>query len=280
MNYSTSLPKITFESSIGDFTIASFYSFYEYNPKELNLTETYVDNRTTLTELSQKIYKDDNSIWLFLIANQTTDPFNLLAQNPTIETEKTKNNITLGLYTGVPSTSNYLNPVGSLFVPYSATGGSAWQYSSVGNFDLDGPFALVDSTDYYTAKMTIKDQMNTTVPFISTDVGIAENILTVQNDIAGYTTNNQQYATKAKKPYIDDSTEIIQSKDKIIDYGTSNYPPATAFLPPSIPSYGNDGATAEITNYERLIAQNKNVKIIVPTSVSAIFNNLKSMSYI
>ena len=96
MNYSSSLPKISFESSIGSFTIASFYSFYEYEPSSLNLTETYVDNRTTLTELSQKIYKDDNSMWLFLIANQTTDPFSLLAQNPTNETEKTVNNITLG----------------------------------------------------------------------------------------------------------------------------------------------------------------------------------------
>jgi len=278
MNYSASLPKISFESSIGSFTIPSFYSFYEYEPSSLNLTETYVDNRTTLTELSQKIYKDDNSIWLFLIANQTTDPFSLLAQNPTNETEKTVNNITLGLYQNV-STENYLNPIGSILVPPAVTGGSAWQYSSVGNFDLDGPFALIDSTDYYTAKMTIKEQLGPDIPFITKDVNIEDYVIAIQNTSAGFTTDDQEYTTKAKKPYSEDVTEIIIAKSKTIDPGTSNYPPQSAFGPPVIPSYGNDGATSEVTNYEVLIAQDKNIKVIVPTSVSSIFNNLKKMSY-
>lgn len=278
MKYSNSLPKITFESTLGDFTISSFFSFYEYDYKKINTTKTYVDNKTTLTELSYKIYQDNNSMWLFLIANDFVDPFDLLATNVTIQTEKIKNNINLGLYLNPTTDSNYLQPVGSILTPYSATGGSAWQYSSVGNFDLDGPFTLVDSTDYYTAKMVIKEQLGDIEPFITTDPETSENIVTVQNDTSGFTCDDVVYNTKSKKPQLDNSVNISTSDSNVISPGDSNY--ATfAFATPTVPSYGNDGATAEITDYEKLLAQNRTIKVIPPISISSIFNNLKKMSF-
>jgi hypothetical protein len=280
MNYASSLPKISFESTAGKFTISSFYSFYEYNPKKLNLTKTVVDNRTTLTELSQKIYKDNNSMWLFLIANDTTDPFDLLAMNPALHVDKTKNNINLGLYKTTEDTT-YVNPVGSLLTPYTETGGSAWQYSSIGNFDLDGPFTIIENTDYYTGKMVIKDQKGSDTPFITLDPEDSEALVPISYETSGFTTDNETYNTKNKKQELENAVNITTKDSNVIDPGTSNYPPASEFggFGGGEPSYGNDGATATVSDYEKLLAQNKNINVLVPDSVSSLFNNLKKMSF-
>jgi len=283
MKYSESLPKINFNSTLGDFTISSFYSFYEYDETQINTTTVDVDNRTTLTELSHKIYKDNNSMWLFLIANNTTDPFELLSMNSTLEVNKIQDNINFGLYISlIVQDSNYLQPAGSILVPYSATGGSAWQYTSVGNFDLEGAFGLVDSTDYYSAKMVIKGQTGSQNPFVTTDPEDEETLISIQNDTAGFTCNNVAYTTKEKKPELEDPVIIISTKDNILNPGTSNYPAESFFVPvPNpIPSYGNDGATAIVTEYERILGKEKIINVIPPTSVMTLFGNLKEMSFV
>lgn len=278
MNYSSSLPKISFESTIGSFSIVSFFSFYEYDKSQFETTTITVDNKSTLTELSQRIYKDNNSMWLFMISNNNIDPFKILAENPSIYSDKTKDNITLGLKDpNATGATNYINPVGTLLVPFSGTGGSPWEYSYIGNFDLDGPFSIIESTNYYTGKMTIKPQKIEN--FITLNAGVTEGIITVQDNNGTYVTDDALYETQSKLSEADTSYEIIQPKNGVIYPGDSLYPPASAFIPAPLPAYGNDGATFPVTNYEIVAGSNKNIQVLVPSSLSTIFNKTKSIEY-
>jgi len=278
MNYSSSLPKITFESSAGNYTITSFFSFYDYDTAQFDTTDITVDNKTTLTELSQQIYSDNNSIWLFMLANQNVDPFKILAENPVLYTDKVQDQITLGLQDpNIIGVSNYINSSGSLILPYTGTSGNPWEYSYVGNFNLDGAFALVDKTEYFTAKMTIKKQIGGT-KFIDVD-SANDSVLTIENTSTGYTTDDAEYETKNKTQAKDDSVIISQKDSGILDPGESNYPAESFFLPPAIPSYGNEGATLSITSYEVVLAQNKNIKAFIPSSISLLFGKLGTIEY-
>lgn len=278
MNYSSSLPKISFESTIGSFSIVSFFSFYEYDKSQFETTTITVDNKSTLTELSQRIYKDNNSMWLFMISNNNIDPFKILAENPSIYGDKTKDNITLGLKDpNAAGVTNYVNPVGTLLVPFSGTGGSPWEYSYIGNFDLDGPFSVIESTDYYTGKMTIKPQK--IEKFITLNAGVTEGILTVQDNNGTYVTDDALYETQSKVSEADNSRTIIQPKNGIIYPGDSLYPAESFFIPPPLPAYGNDGATFPVSNYEIVAGSNKNIQVLVPSSLSTIFNKTKSIEY-
>ena len=64
-----------------------------------------------------------------------------------------------------------------------------------------------------------------------------------------------------------------------MDPGESNYPPQSFFLPPAVPSYGNEGATLSISNYEVVLAQNKNIKAFIPSSISLLFGKLETIEY-
>lgn len=277
MNFFSFLPKIEFESTIGTFNISSFFTFYDYDSKKLNLTTKTVDNKTTLTELSQKVYKDNNSIWMFLIANGTTDPFKVLSTNPSLFLQKIKDNISLGLYPESLPTGNYVNPVGSLLTPYSATGGSAWQYSSVGNFDLNGAFTLIDSTDYFTGKMVIKEQKGGT-KFIAVDA-TNDPVEAIQNTGVSYASDDLKYETKDKTTQANDVKYISQKNSGTLYPTDTEYQAFFAITAPPTPSYENTGATFAVTVYDQVLNQDKTIYIINPSSVSFTFNNLKTLSY-
>lgn len=277
MKYFSSFPNITFESTIGNFTISSFFYYYDFDIKKLYLTTTEVDNKTTLTELSQKIYEDDNSMWLFLIANETTDPFQVLSQNTTLYSDRIKNNIVLGLNPASNPSANYVNPIGSIITEYSATGGSAWQYSSIGNFDLDGAFTIVDSTDYYTGKSTIKEQKNGN-PFIVVD-GSPDSVSIIENNNDVYTTDNQEYNTKNKTTESNNIIYITQNNSGSIYPSDTTYESVPFFTPPPPPSYQNTGSTFAVNNYMNSLSSNKKINVILPSGVSSLINNLKSLSY-
>lgn len=278
MNYSSSLPKISFDSTIGPVSIVSFFTFYEYDKSQFQTTTITVDNKSTLTELSQQIYKDNNSMWLFMISNSNIDPFKILAENPSLYSDKTKDNVTLGLKDpDAVGITNYINPVGTIVVPYASTGGSPWEYSSVGNFNLDGPFSIIESTDYYTGKMTLKPQKVQT--FITTNPNVIEQVLTIQNVDNVYSTDDSVYDTQSKTPDADTAIATSQPDDGILDPGDTLYESASSYLPSPLPAYGNDGATYPVSNYEIIAGANKNIQVLIPSSLSTIFNKLKSIEY-
>jgi len=277
MKYFSSLPNVTFKSTIGNFTISSFFHFYNFDIKDLYLTKTTVDNKTTLTELSQTIYEDNNSMWLFLVGNETTDPFNLLAENSTLYKNSIQNNIVLGLNPPALSTGNYVNPVGSIITQYAPPSGPEWLYSSVGNFDLDGPFTLIDSTDYFSGKMTIKEQKNGS-PFITVNASI-DSVSVIENNDQIYITDDQEYNTKDKTTEADNVVFITQKNSGSIYPTATEYQAIFAAAAAPQPSYENSGPTFAVTNYFKNLSTNKSINVILPSDVSFLINNLKSLSY-
>lgn len=163
MNYSSSLPKLSYETTIGSFNIVDLTAFYDINSIIIDKNTINVDKSTTLIEKSFSTYNDPNSFWLFLVANNTINPFTLTKESSTSQIENY--NISETIVATVGGTEIY-SPAGSIITKYSATGGSAWQFSSVGNFSITGGFALVDTYNPYSKRLTMKEAVGLT---LSTD---------------------------------------------------------------------------------------------------------------
>jgi hypothetical protein len=218
-------------------------------------------------------------MWLFLLANKTTDPFDLLNVNPAIYKTKVKDEITLGLNPELSPTTSYLVTEGSIFTPYSATGGSAWQYSSVGNFDLNGPFTLVDTTEYFTEKMTIKGQTGGNgSSFIFVDAAV-DDVIAIENEDSGFTSDDSIYQTKNKTTRLNEIVQITQSGSNTISPDESQVTSIAAAAPTPDPSYQNTGATFAVTDYQSVLNKNKDINVITPQFISTIIKNLKTLSY-
>ena len=160
MNYSSSLPKRSYETTIGFFKIVDFTSFYSVASVNIDKNTINVDKSTTLVEKAASIYNDPNSFWLFLIANNTINPFTLTKQSSTSQIQNY--NISETIIATVSGTEIY-SPAGSIITKYSATGGSAWQFSSVGNFSITGGFALVDTYNPYSKRLIMKEAVGLTL---------------------------------------------------------------------------------------------------------------------
>ena len=160
MNYSSSLPKRSYETTIGFFKIVDFTSFYSVASVNIDKNTINVDKSTTLVEKAASLYNDPNSFWLFLIANNTINPFTLTKQSSTSQIQNY--NISETIIATVSGTEIY-SPAGSIITKYSATGGSAWQFSSVGNFSITGGFALVDTYNPYSKRLIMKEAVGLTL---------------------------------------------------------------------------------------------------------------------
>jgi len=278
MKYFSKLPKRTFSTTIGDFTISDFFTRCEINYSLAQTQNTLVDNSTTLVELSQNIYEDNNSMWLILFANQTIDPFSLTAQNPTTYKTETQDKITTGLRGILYGSPSFVIGETSIITPYSgSTYGNKWEYSSVGNFNLDGPFTIVEKTDYYTGRMTTKPSIGGTV----LDMSIASGndslaVIATQNDGSTYdqigtentTINKTGTAEEVAAIYVEDSGSVIASADN----GDSSYTEVSSAFPP--PPSTNTGFLTTQTNYEVVVNNNKYVKIFLPGKLTQIINNV------
>jgi hypothetical protein len=160
VNYSSSLPKRSYETTIGFFKIVDFTSFYSVASVNIDKNTINVDKSTTLVEKAASLYNDPNSFWLFLIANNTINPFTLTKQSSTSQIQNY--NISETIIATVSGTEIY-SPAGSIITKYSATGGSAWQFSSVGNFSITGGFALVDTYNPYSKRLIMKEAVGLTL---------------------------------------------------------------------------------------------------------------------
>lgn len=166
MKYFENLPKKNFSSSIGDFTISDFFTYLDPTKAEIDTSTVTIDSKTTLLEASFTTYNDLNSFWMFVSANQTVNPFTLLAPNTTIYLTENEAKTSLELAGNIAGTTSYTFPKGSLIAPYKTNSGGSYSYSSVGNFDLNGPVSVIESVSYYNGTMVIKDQRGATYSFI------------------------------------------------------------------------------------------------------------------
>lgn len=155
MKYFSNLPKTNYSTTIGTFNIVDMTCFYDINTIGIQTSETNVDSNSTLVELANNVYDDVDSFWLFLFANDTINPFNLLEQSNT-SLDKFNKTIT-GLQLLVENAQeDALFTTGSLLLPSTNNTGSAWSYGSTGNFSLTGGFALIDSYNSFSKRANVR----------------------------------------------------------------------------------------------------------------------------
>jgi hypothetical protein len=171
MKLFTNLPKKTYSTEIGNISLSSFYSFYNKNIKNQRQSSVTIDNKTTLIEASLSVFNDPDSLWVFLHSNNSINPFKITDSNATnfiseneIKTSFNSYSTTTGYYA---SGATFNPPAGSILTPYvGATSGKPWEYSYVGNFDLNGGLALVEKSKSFGQTVTVKPSVDSGEDFI------------------------------------------------------------------------------------------------------------------
>jgi len=166
MKYFDKLPKRTYETTLGSFSISDYFSYYKFNFNLVDKRQFEFDTKTTLVEAASTLYDDPNSFWLILLANETINPFLLFVDNYTdyIQNNQYKSTAKIGDQFG--GTTGYYMNAGSLVLPYSATGGNPFDFNYVGNFSLDGNIYIVEDQDSYTKRVTLKPTPSNGVPLL------------------------------------------------------------------------------------------------------------------
>ena len=163
MKYFLSQSKIQYPTTIGSFNIVDMTTYYQVDDSQFKTKEIDVDNTETLIELGQSIYGDVDSFWLFLLANKSINPFNLLDFSNT-SVKETANNL-VGLHVQQQSIPDYVDAIltpGSILLPETRVGGSAWNYGSTGNFSLTGGFSVVEQYNNFSKRMITKQPVGFT----------------------------------------------------------------------------------------------------------------------
>jgi len=197
MKFFKNLPKTSFASLSGDFIISDFFTYLDVNRNEIDISTVNIDNKTTLIEAAYVVYSDVNSFWAFVAANQTINPFDLLAANNTLYAQQNKDRINLILFPNLSDTDGGVAfPVGSILTPYVGNTGASYVYGSTGDFDVNGPFAIVEASSFYDDNMIIGPQYGGT--FI-TVTGTGPHITVIQKNVDGsYTWAGSYYAANKK----------------------------------------------------------------------------------
>lgn len=162
MKYFDKLPKRTYETTLGSFSISDYFSYYKFNFNLVDKRQFEFDSKTTLVEAASTLYDDPNSFWLILLANETINPFLLFVDNYTDYIENNQNKITSVVSTQYSGQTGYYMSAGSLITLQSATAGNPYDFSYVGNFDLNGDVYIVEDQNSYTKRITIKPKPDNT----------------------------------------------------------------------------------------------------------------------
>lgn len=228
MKYFENLPKTTFTSTIGDFSVSDFFTYVDTSDSYLPTDTITIDSKTTLMEAAHNVYQDPNSFWIFVVANKTINPFTLLSVNNNIFISENENKVDLKLAGNTAGTTGFVFPKGSIIVPYTSNTGSSASYSSIGNFNLDGPLSLIESVSYYSGDMIIKDQLGATFQFILPN-GTTGSQMVVLYPIKGgtYGIQTSLYPYNTKKA-IEKTIEIdVSDVEKIEEFSISDTKPRT-----------------------------------------------------
>ena len=209
MKFFKNLPKTTFNSSVGSFDISDFFTYLDVDRNNITITAANVDDKTTLVEAAYRVYNDVNSFWAFVAANQTINPFELLAPNSTLYSQSNVDKINLLLFptAGVTVGASSFAP-GSIIMPYVGNTGASYQLGVTGNYDVNGPFTIVEATSFYDGNMIIGPQYNST--FISV-TGTAEHVTVIQKNLDGTYTWAGTFYTGNKKYSGNRIIQIIQN---------------------------------------------------------------------
>lgn len=284
MKLFSSLPKKEYQTSIGTKTISNFYSFYKKNLQNKQTSTIKFDRQSTLIEASVQVFDDPNSLWVFLHSNNKINPFKILSENTKTFITQNEVNTSFNPYT---SNTGYYNagvtftvPVGTILTTYSGITGSSWSYSSVGNFDLNGPFTIVEKSNSYNLSVTVKPRKNlssgTDIITPGTDGNEESTQFTFITKGTTYSSLNNKFYNINTIKYTKGiySQENINKTNKI-------------FIPEGGPEPAGDSApfftepeTFTTQTIEENISQKiKNLNVIVPSSVSSSISSLITPKY-
>lgn len=264
MKYFENLPKKNFTSSIGDFIISDFFTYLDPNLAKIDTSNITVDSKTTLLEAAFTTYNDLNSFWMFVSANDTVNPFTLLAPNTTIYLTENEAKTSMELAGNIAGTTSYTFPKGSIIAPYKANAGNSYSYSSVGNFDLNGPLSIIESVSYYNGTMIIKDQRGATFTFIQ------QNGTTGSQMVIIYPTAGGTYAIqKSLYPYntksaTKETVKVELSEEGYIEDLLSPDVSPTFTKTKAPPSPSGSTASVQVTALKIIELQSKNILAYLP----------------
>lgn len=217
MKYFENLPKTTFDTSIGSFTISDFFTYIDVSKSKFNPSPLDVDSKTTLLEASYTVYNDVNTFWAFLISNNSINPFTLTSTNTSLFVKENQPKTSLEFVQSITGATSYVFPVGSIITPYVANTGGSYSYTSVGNFNIDGPFSLIESVSYHNQTMIIKDQRGATYSFILQNGNTGSEMVILSPTGGGEYEIFKQYYPAKTKSAIFETTKIELSEEKYIE---------------------------------------------------------------
>ena len=277
MKFFTNLPKRAYSTPIGTLNLCDFYSFYNKKLDNKRQTTLVIDNQTTLIEASLSTFNDPDSLWVFLHSNSKINPFDLTKENSTTyvaENEvKTSFNplaVTSGGY--VPSGVTFNPPAGSILTEYvGATSGNPWEYSYVGNFDLNGSFALVEQSNSYNTSTTVKPSyLATGEEFIYPSASPVSNLTFLYSGDTYFSIKNNVTANNIIKYTDSIEKQFSSKKDKeiITKGGGTKLDTIDNFLPEAFTG------SNEITINQSIISETKQINVIssldLPSSLSTL----------
>jgi hypothetical protein len=222
MKFFTNLPKREYSTPIGSINLCDFYSFYNKKLDNKREITVVIDNQTTLIEASLLTFNDPDSLWVFLHSNNKINPFNLTKENATTYVEdnevKTSFNplaVTSGGY--VPSGVTFNPPAGSILTSYvGTTSGNPWEYSYVGNFSLNGSFALVEKSNSYNTSTTVKPGFGYGEDIVYPSPTPITNLTFLYNGDTYFSTANNVSANNSIKFTDSTAKQVSPKKDKEI----------------------------------------------------------------
>jgi hypothetical protein len=260
MKYSQNLPKINYTTTIGDFNVVDLSSYFTLDKTNLDISEIEVSKSSTLVELASSIYNDVDWFWLFMYANDTSNPFTTTKQdNAVLQTQYAANKSIQSKNS--TSDKNVYVPAGSIIYPKTSNSGACYDYGSTGNFSLTGGFALIQSYEPYSKTFTAIDPYAGITFAVNNPLSILINGPTgyyYYQDSSGGVTNyityiNSQAETEAVSQYIpDDQLAVIVQPIE----------PESETPPVPLPGTYNTYTYSELSD-----AEQRKIKYFLPYSV-------------
>ena len=275
MKYFDQLPKRNFETTNGTYTISDFFSYYKFNFDLVSKKEFEFDSKTTLVEAASKLYEDPNSFWLLLLANNWINPFTLLENNSTEFNKKNQEKYVTKIGSGSGSGIGYYMLPGSIILPRVETSGNSYDYSSVGNFDLNGPIFVVEDQDSYTKKVTIKQNITGVTAYI--DYNSQQQYIDYKSSTGYIVSTTDDIATIGVEKYLQ-SNEVIQYANVTSNISFRSMAQTDVPTQFSIPD-GVNNPTTQYTKEEAAVVVSKKINTFVPSELSKVTVNLITVKY-
>ena len=281
MKFFSNLPKTSFPSTIGTFTISNFFTFLDVENIFLDKSEIVVDNKSTLVEAAYNTYTDPNTIWSFLAANETINPFDLLAENTVLFEEESQQKINFLLFsTQGATTGGSAFPIGSIVVPYVGNTGSTSSYGSTGNFDINGAFTRIQNASFYDGNMISGKQFGGTGSFITTGTTYDQVVVLNQSSDGSYSWGGVFYTSnKTAAPDVVVYVEDVEDAKTVIKQQNSSNLTVDELLDSESTSPVSFSATEVITAKQFVDNTSKTIKAYTTNTLGTLRSSFITAKY-